>query len=427
MIGFVGTSDTVERAQRAAESIGLGDRFVARAYRLTPEVVEPARELDQFCEVILFPGRIPHHLALRASGYEYRAALLYVAESSNDLYRTLIEYFRGPLPHPKPQRISIDMFDRDLVREVFDDLKLGAPKHVLPIDDIGGDWGDVNANVLDFHLRLLEAGEVDMCVTGLRSVHEALSERGVPNLRADHTVATYREALQRADLTSLTRRSQAQQLCVGCTAPIEDGTPEAAREAARLLADALGGAVGELSWDPGQPTVQLSRGDLEAAVAAHRAGEPTGFDVLDGTSVVVGFGVGLSVRDSSECARRALTMAVRSVSNCVTYSDGTVVVLGRAGKQRAHSLRSGDSGITGLGPTVVNRLLEIFRRVDPEAVSAAQLATEYGIRERSARRMLGQLVVAGLAERLGKEGAPGAGRPRTLYRVKVSRLAEGAD
>ncbi|MGD9795101.1 MAG: hypothetical protein AB7V43_16650, partial [Acidimicrobiia bacterium] len=163
-IGMVCTPETEALVRRAAESIGVEDQVHVRTHTRTPDVIEPSLQLDRLCDVILFPGRIPHHIAM-TSGHRFRAELRYVPESSNDLYRTLFD-LAVVTDRPAP-RISVDHFSRSLVTEVFEDLRLPAPTDILEIDEIPGEWEEVNRIVADFHLDAFRAGRADGCLSGL--------------------------------------------------------------------------------------------------------------------------------------------------------------------------------------------------------------------------------------------------------------------
>jgi predicted ArsR family transcriptional regulator len=77
----------------------------------------------------------------------------------------------------------------------------------------------------------------------------------------------------------------------------------------------------------------------------------------------------------------------------------------------------------GIGPLALTRLTRALRQVDPSAVTASDLAMAYGIEARSARRLITALTRAGIATRSGRQGGPRAGRPQTVYRIDMDRLA----
>ena len=71
----------------------------------------------------------------------------------------------------------------------------------------------------------------------------------------------------------------------------------------------------------------------------------------------------------------------------------------------------------------MTRLTRALRQVDPTAMTASDLALAYGIEARSARRLITALRRAGIATSNGRQGGPRAGRPQTVYRIDLDRLA----
>jgi predicted ArsR family transcriptional regulator len=76
----------------------------------------------------------------------------------------------------------------------------------------------------------------------------------------------------------------------------------------------------------------------------------------------------------------------------------------------------------GMTSVSVRRVLDALQWLDTSRVSAQDLSDALGVGQRSARRILLRLQRHGVIEPSGTGAGPGAGRPRTLYRVHPERL-----
>ena len=111
----------------------------------------------------------------------------------------------------------------------------------------------------------------------------------------------------------------------------------------------------------------------------------------------------------------------------VVLDDKTVIGPLNSELLLSYSLRSTAGDIMDLAKslnisgTTLNRLLSVFNKIDGATIGAESLAQYLSMTERNARRLLGNLAAKGLAVESGEE-AHGAGRPRKMYRIDLSRL-----
>jgi hypothetical protein len=427
MIGIVGPEDAATSLVEVASEIGHERLVVQRQYQSVTDAVAVARQLDPVCEVILFAGRVPHRLATDAGGF--RAKLQYVPDGAIDLYRAiaLVALERDQ----SLERISIDTASTDVVDEVFGDLGLTTPRHLLPLEEIAGDWSTISEQMVEFHRSRFRAGEVTLCMTWLGQVVHELARDGVPARRITHTRAAHRQALLRAELTMSASRSAASQVAAALVRPAPPSaeaavmSAEGAQELLRRFAERL---QGHLSTDEqlGAFVVYTTRGVLESEISRLQAGlaEPLAPDQDHGWTV--GFGVGSSAREAATLAGQAAQAGSRGQATCVMYADGTARSVDQTGQRTPVQLRTVEDNDAHAGlplrPYALKRLIDAIRQIDPAGFTAKQLGGAYGVQERSARRILGSLEEAGLAVRVGLETSPGAGRPKTLYNVDFERL-----
>lgn len=426
MIGIVGPPDSVNLAKQVAVEVGLASTILTRTYESLNQAVQLAHDLDPLCSVILFTGRAAFVRALTEG--RFQSVLDYIPHNSVDLYPPLIALLRQH--QGQMIRISLDTISQAAVTEVFEDLGLPPPNHLLGLDEAGLLFaaGDAS-NIVDFHLSAFRQGEVDCCLTCLQPVQAKLIEAEVPVIRIRHTRATVGDALRRASLASRLVRSEATR-SAALWVEIVDGSAvrggrDKMREALARYADRLSGTATEV--DPKSFVIHTTRDAIENGATRHGAGHTSAFDTSSlPASVIIGAGVAITVASAEEYAHRALQLARDTGEVHVLYDDGTVLRPGSLRSNRrvrdieasAGSL-AGRLGMRGLA---VTRLIDALRRVDPDAVTASQLAAAHGIKPRSARRLLQALEKTGLAHRLGHLAGPTSGRPQTAWQVDVAGL-----
>jgi hypothetical protein len=282
---------------------------------------------------------------------------------------------------------------------------------------------------------------VDACWTCVGSVHEQLVADGIQSWRITHTRSVMREALRQAHLAERLAVSEATQPAVvlirSTSQPrsaAEDGSYEAQRRLLRVrgaildLAERLLGRATEV--DAGTWFVYTSRGTVEGALSQlveARDGPLSPERLPADTRLAVGFGA--SVALAEQHARRALTMGERDSALHVGFPDGEVLRAAPGAPATTYRLRETHPTTEriareiGIGPLALTRLTRALRQIDPSAVTASDLALAYGIEARSARRLMTALTRAGIATSRGRQGGPRAGRPQTVYRIDMDRLA----
>jgi hypothetical protein len=368
-----------------------------------------------------------------------RATLQFVPHAGADLYRTLVlllREFGGVLP-----RLGIDTIEEPIVNEAYDDLGLEPPARVIPLDAEADEPAIRSASDLfQSHRALYEAGEVDLCLTCVGSVHRQLIAAGVPAERITHTRSAMREALRQASLAArlaLTETTQPAVVLVavpGLRTGTEDGGPyEIQRRRLRVhealldVAERLQGRLADL--DDERFIVYTSRGAIEEALSRLMDGHdgPLRAERFP-PEARIGVGLGATVAAAEENAQRALVMGERHGDLHVAFPGGEVI--GASTDRHSARYRLRETGGTsvrlarelGLGPLALARLTRALRQVDPTAVTASELARAYGIEPRSARRLITSLLRAGVATKLGRQGGARAGRPQTVYRIDIARL-----
>lgn len=397
-IGVVGPHDLVDDVAAVCE-----EQPGVRALRLdydhesqAPAIVEAH---DSAIEGWLFTGIVPYMLAHDA-GVDTRPAQ-FVDYSGSTLLSALV---RLQYEGYDVTNLSVDTLPTADVLATLEGAGLPAD-HVrtLPYRP-----RLTSAKAIAFHRR----GKPHAAITCLSSVYEALREE-MHVLRLAPSVHSIRVALRQLLLTAEGQVQEDAQIVLGLVeVDNEDGLP---REAA-----GLGGTLA--AFRGGTHLLVTTRGALSDATGGF-----TGLPMLSrlaATSKVarVGFGVGRSAAEAESLARRALGRARRlgDVAAIVSLRVDTDIVLesvasGAVGKQSLSVI----ARRVGLSTPTLEKLLEARDAADGEPLTTKEIAERLAVQQRTARRMLHRLELAGLAERTGNLTSGSSGRPLTLYRLTL--------
>lgn len=429
MIGIIGSADSVRLVSQVASEMGLAEGLITRSYTNPDQAPEQAHELDAVCAVILFTGQVPHDLA--KSNTELAAATDYIPHSGADLYRMLVVLARqygGRLPVS-----SIDTIAADVVRENYDDLGETPPRHVYALDAILRGEKDFQ-DMAEFHRELYASGEVEVCITCLSYVREQLQPLGVPVFRVAHTRGVIRDSLQRAALTVQLRTATASQVAViaiGIADSGDEASPKPLSGTINSLAGVVRGRI--IPTGPGAHNIATTRGAVEGELQRRRREVQGMLADLDGNGARIGVGFGTSLPHAEEQARYALGIAAATKVHSVVMPDGSITRL-EDGEHTGIQVRDTDrrrleaARQAGIGPITFSRLQAAMASLGTNRFTAREFAVAYGVETRSARRLLGGLVSAGLAQASGAQSSPRAGRPQVIYELDVrALLASGTE
>ncbi|WP_431911526.1 hypothetical protein [Nonomuraea jabiensis] len=347
----------------------------------------------------LFTGIVPYMLSRDADALTRPAA--FVDYSGATLLSALVR-----LQHEGQDitRLSIDTLSAADVQATFAEAGLPtADLRTLPYRP-----EVTSKKAVAFHRK----GPAHAVITCLSSVHEALRDE-LHVLRLVPSVHSVRVALRQLMLTA---EGQAQE-----DAQIAIGLVEVANEEGLLReATALGGTLA--AFRGGTHLLVTTRGPLHDATGGF-AGLPMLARLAGQNDVVrVGFGLGRSAAEAESLARRALARARRigEVAAVLSLRADTDIVL-----ESVTPAPTGAQNLpviarrVGLSVPTLEKLLEARAAAGDEPLTTREIAERLAVQQRTARRMLHRLELAGLAERTGNLTSGTSGRPLTLYRLTL--------
>ncbi|MGZ0147513.1 hypothetical protein ACXJJ3_10610 [Kribbella sp. WER1] len=415
-----------EVGQEVAERSAHGIRFLTGGYDDQSEAEERYQRLRDRIDSAVFPG--PWAFDLATTGHWLTVPSTHLPLTGAALYAALL-------------RASLTIADVDLARVSIDSLSLADVAEAYA--EIGLDTGEVYdvpyegpASVdgfVAFHREKYERQHTTVALTTILSVERDLQAAGVPVLRIAPTRSSVRDALETAVLLGQGTRMGAHQLAMIAVQVIPSRAESGdywQQELAllthqKLLAEArqVGASVTRRS-----DTLFLVTTTYGALV---RLTEQFAFapflgalTAQLGVPVAVGAGTGQTARAAEANALLAVEESAAAGGKAAVYLDGSSERLdlepGPATTDAApdetpidqRALEIVTSIASAMSPTPGRQVV-----VDVESVAAIMQVTQ-----RTGRRMLKELVDAGLAWPLPPARSTGGGRPRQQFRLLTEKL-----
>jgi hypothetical protein len=445
-IGVVGPHDLVEDVSAICrQQPGVAIRPFG--YRHEAEAPAIVREHTWAVQAWLFTGVVAYTIARDAE--VLTRPTTFVDYTGATLLRALVRLLRDGYD---VTRLSIDTVTNADVTATYREAGLPV-EHVrtLPYRS-----GLSSADVVAFHRRKRQEGVgTTAAVTCLSSAHEVLrGEMAV--LRLAPSPHSVRVALRQLLLHANSQAQEDAQIALGLVeldpargtpgdaargtsggtpgdvpggtpgdvpggVPGYHGTPGDRADGLLREAAALGGSLAVATG--GEHLLVTTRGPL-AEVTGNFTALPMLRRLADRHRVVrVGFGLGRSAAEAESLARRALGRARRlgDVAAVLALRGDTDLVLESTTPPPQPGVASLAvlSQRVGLSVPTLQRLRSVRDDAGAQPLTTREVATQLGVQQRTARRMLHRLELAGLAERIGNLTSGASGRPLTLYRLTL--------
>jgi hypothetical protein len=408
-----------------------GVKFVSAGYDDQAEAEERYLKLRDRIDAAVFPG--PWVFDLATAGHWLTVPSTHLPLTGAALYAALLRASLT-IDDVDLSRVSIDSLSAADVEEAYGEIGLDS----ADVYDIPYEGPESVAGFAAFHREKWEQERTTLALTTILSVERELRSQGIPVLRIAPTRSSVRDALETAVLLGQGTRMGAHQLAMIAVQLIPTGTSRAEsgdywqQELAvlthqKLLSEArqVGATVarrsdtlflvttthGALTRLTEQFTVAPFLGALTAQL---------------GVPVAVGAGAGQTARAAEANALMAVEDSVSREGTVAIYLDGTTV--------RTEL----PPGRTVVPPTPVDLISPVDKRAYDIVTSiAAATAPEGGqqvvvdvesvadimqVTQRTGRRMLKELVEAGLAWPLPPARSTGGGRPRQQFRLLTEKL-----
>lgn len=417
-----------EVGQEVAERSAHGVRFLTGGYDDLSEAEERYLRLRDRIDSAVFPG--PWAFDLATTGHWLTVPSTHLPLTGAALYAALLRASLT-IPDVDLSRVSIDSLSLADVSEAYSEIGLDTAQ----VYDVPYEGPESVAGFAAFHREKFERQHTTVALTTILSVERELRADGVPVLRIAPTRSSVRDALETAVLLGQGTRMGAHQLAMIAVQVIPSGAESgdywqqelALSTHQKLLSEArqVGASVTRRSDTLFLVTTTygaLLRLTEQFAVAPF-LGTLT---AQLGVPVAVGAGTGQTARAAEANALMAVEESVAAGGKVAVYLDGSSDRL----DLEPGPATTDAAPVDGTSP-LDQRALEIVTSiasamspapgrqvvVDVESVAAIMQVTQ-----RTGRRMLKELVEAGLAWPLPPARSTGGGRPRQQFRLLTEKL-----
>ncbi len=379
-------------------------------------------------EVLLFPEYRSYKLA--KDRLDLSVPAHYVPLMGTGLYRSI---FRLKNVHLR-RKFSVDSISEAYVNQILHELGENPSDFLF----YPGTATSPLEEIADFHrTHFLRDPEV-MAVTGIHAVMEMLRKEGIPCEWVTPTQQDLIVALERALLSTETRRNKESQIVVGIV-QIDDHRQ--ARDGLiteldlqrwdldmqRKLLEYVKQLDGHLTRSGrGEYLFFTTRGIFERETRGYKY-----IPLLDktrrslGITLSIGIGFGRSATDAGSHARLALRQSIDAGGHLcfIVREDRSVIGPVETAHPMIYDLSVTDGELlqeaekAGMSAVYMSRLAACIIRHGKTEYTAQELASILGVTVRSAHRILLQWIDAGLVEIAGEEKIATKGRPRQIYRL----------
>lgn len=417
-----------EVGQEVAERSTHGVRFLTGGYDDLSEAEERYLRLRDRIDSAVFPG--PWAFDLATTGHWLTVPSTHLPLTGAALYAALLRASLT-IPDVDLSRVSIDSLSLADVSEAYSEIGLDTAQ----VYDVPYEGPESVAGFAAFHREKFERQHTTVALTTILSVERELRADGVPVLRIAPTRSSVRDALETAVLLGQGTRMGAHQLAMIAVQVIPSGAESgdywqqelALSTHQKLLSEArqVGASVTRRSDTLFLVTTTygaLLRLTEQFAVAPFLGA----LTAQLGVPVAVGAGTGQTARAAEANALMAVEESVAAGGKVAVYLDGSSDRL----DLEPGAATTDAAPVDGTSP-IDQRALEIVTSiasamspapgrqvvVDVESVAAIMQVTQ-----RTGRRMLKELVEAGLAWPLPPARSTGGGRPRQQFRLLTEKL-----
>jgi hypothetical protein len=425
-IGIIGTRTVVEKIVILIKSFPT---FVPISHIVNDEQYTPliAKQLSEEVEVLLLSGPFTHRKV--KDMVPLTVPVHYVPLTDAGLYKAL---FHSMQLEKLTAGISVDTLTKSMVLRTLKDLGMDRSSVVV----YEGPAYSSPEKLVAFHRTNIDSGVCSVALTGVESVAQQLSGLQIPNewlVPSDQDIIV---TLERALLSTESRRGKESQIVVGMINVDDFGKLVMKRvnehEVQKLKLDihrmvlgyveSLDGYLTSLGGD--EYLFFTTRGIFERETGGYKT-IPLAKDVNQsyGISLSLGVGFGTTANEAGTNARVALRKSKEAGGNTcfIVREDFTLIGPLEMADPVQAILSPTDAELTkraedaGMTSTYLSKLLSHMARYGKYEYQVHELANMLKVTVRSAHRLLLLWIDNGLVEIAGMEKVP-KGRPRQIYR-----------
>ncbi|MFT9846843.1 hypothetical protein [Aneurinibacillus sp. REN35] len=426
-IGVIGPQAIVHKVRHTLKAFpSFAPSF--HIYENETQALVLAEKVMQTAEVLLI---CEYHVYRVMKGtMDFAIPVHYIPLTGSGLFSALFRLKKAYGIHA----LSIDSISQSFVAQVFQELDEVLP----PATYFEGASIAAAEEVIRFHKENVHSGEKTAVLTGMHSVACRLMEADIPYEWVIPAQQDITNALERALLSTETRRKKETQIVVGIVQVdgfgrvserlgSEHDIQRLKLDTHRMLLDYVKCLDGYLTTlGEAQYLFFTTRGIFERETRGYKT-IPLLQDSKTslGVSLSMGIGFGKSANEAGTHARLALRQAAEAGGNIcfIVREDRSVIGPVEFGHPMVYELSITDLDLldkaekAGMTAAYMSRLMAQVARQGKLEYTAQELASIIGVTLRSTHRILLQWLDAELVEIVGVEKISAKGRPRQIYRL----------
>lgn len=425
-LGVIGPSDSIELVKIAAKEFDNLEIFPF-SYQTTEDTIKIIQENRENVDQWFFSGQAPYHLAL-SEGLITEEEGIYPPLNGNSLYKTLLE------AQFKEQKI-LQKISLDTIREhEVDDIQNSISP--LQISTFPYSGYMPAKDIIDYHLKLYKAGEIDAAVTCLRAVYTRLTELKVPCYRVTPDITSISlmlQILKERGASIWYRKAQTAILGVEVV-QVSNGDQlysykmkHQELELNRLLlnyAELINGSLVQIG--DGHFHIYTTRGEMDLHL-----NDGSLFRLIEDVKlhsklqIRTGLGYGITALEAEQNLRMAIQYARNKETPVVIVVDENKQVTENAAANESISYsgrflgreweeRLKDSQIS---PAIISKIQSLSQHYRKTELTSHELSLWLKSTERNARRILSEMERLNLVQVAGEEQSGQRGRPKKVYKL----------
>ncbi len=383
-------------------------------------------------DALLFTGEMPYTIV--SNRLQLRKPSFIVPFNTACVYKVLWHIIESGI---SLDRISFDMIEPKEIYETLLEVGLNKPEVYTSQYEPGK---EVDPMVMaDWHYNLWKEGKINAAITCLYSAYRVLKEKGVPAFRAIYPKATIRQTLEDIIHEITKNRLKIMQIAVvlvnidNFNKVVKKSGSEYFIQKTKLelynilldFAQSIQGAVFSFAGD--DYIIFSTRGSILNGTMDYKNMSFVD-EVRDKLDVTIscGIGFGKTVYDSEKSARTGISHAKAAGGNCIYIVEDDGSLTGPLGQENMlrYSLHYSEETLdtaraAGISAAYVQKLKAIREALGEDTVSASKLASYLKVTDRSARRIISNLVKTGFAQVASEENPGRKGRPRKIYSINL--------
>jgi len=425
-IGIIGPKPIVNSILRVIETFP-SFMPISRVFEHEDEAPLLAEEIADDVEVIVFSDPLSHRKAKDAMSIQ--VPTLHIPITDAGLYKALFYAQREGM---LSGGVSVDTLTETMVTRALKDLGLTEVQPII----FDGPLYASSDKLIAFHAEQYRAGKAVIAFTGVSSAAAQLAERDIPNqwlLPSDQEIVV---TLERALLSTASRRSREAQIVVGMINVDDFGSVALMRNSEhevqklkldihRMVLDYVESLDGYLTHLGGDEYLFFTtRGIFERETGGYKS-IPLAKDMNKtyGISLSIGIGFGRSASAAGTNARVAMRKAKEAGGNTgfIVREDGTLIGPLEMAEPVREVLASTDAELikraedAGMTSAYLSKLLHSRAHQGKVEYKVHELSALLGVTVRTAHRLLLHWIDQNFVEVAGMEKVP-RGRPRQIFR-----------